>query len=132
MTKNIFSVFVAVLLSSLTFISCSSDDDVEADSIIGKWYVTNVESSSAFGEVEEEWEVGDWILFNEDETCTWTQIGEIINAKYEIDNNILSVFDIDSEDFIPFSYKIAKLTSDELILTIEAGGLLEARIELER
>lgn len=132
MTKNIFSIFVAVLLSSLTFISCSSDGDVEADSIIGKWYVINVESSSAFGEVEEEMEVGDWILFNEDETCTWTQTGEIINAKYEIDNNILSIFDIDSEDYMPFSYKIVKLTSNELILTIEAGGLFEGRIELER
>lgn len=132
MIQKLLTKLAIVLFCALPFSSCSSDDDVEADSIIGKWYVTNVESSSAFGEVEEEWEVGDWILFNEDETCTWTQIGEIINAKYEIDNNILSVFDIDSEDFIPFSYKIAKLTSDELILTIEAGGLLEARIELER
>lgn len=57
MAKNIFSIFVAVLLSSLTFVSCSSDDEEEglngSLTIDGETY--RVEMASCSNGVQEEY-----------------------------------------------------------------------------
>ncbi|MBQ8601296.1 MAG: hypothetical protein IJ413_01915 [Bacteroides sp.] len=129
--KYIYLIFI--LFGILIFSSCSnSDDEANSSNLIGKWYVVNVESSSEWGEVEEDMTIGDWIIFNEDMTCKWVEYGEIINAKYSVDNKILSIFDIDVDDYMPFDYRIEKLTADKLVLKIDLGDFLQGIIELER
>lgn len=110
--------------------SGSGDDGAETGGIVGKWYATYVEVSSVF-EVEDGMIVGDWMVFNADNTCTWTERGVKLNAQYEIKDNTLSLFN-GPDGYLPYSYDIVKLTSTELVLTTDMGGWLEAKFEFER
>ena len=108
------------------------DDAEETGGIVGKWMVIDVESESAFGDVEEEIEPGDWMEFKSNNTCSWRQAGEVVNGKYSIENNVLSIYDIDNSDYIPFMYQIEELTSTRMVLSVDWGELLQCTYILEK
>lgn len=108
------------------------EDGETSVSILGKWIVVDVAAESAFGDVEEEMQPGDWMEFKSNNICTWRQAGEIVNAKYEIKDNVLSIYDIDSSEYIPFKYEIDELTSTRLVLTVDLGELLQGEWILKR
>ena len=131
--KKYLSILLGVLFSTLFFASCSSDDDVDASSIIGKWYVVNAEVSSSYDDDAEcDMVEGDWIEFKSDNTCSWTEYGYKLNASYKISGSTLSIYDIDDNGYMPFSYIIEEFDDNTLVLVIDLGALLKGRIEFEK
>lgn len=108
------------------------DDDPVLSTIVGKWILTDLEVDSAFGEPGIEMQEGDWIEFKSNLTCSWRQEGEIVNGKYKVNNNILSIYDIDDIEYIPCDYQIIELTAKNLVLKVDWGALFKSTMYFER
>lgn len=91
-----------------------------------------MEADSAFGEPGIEMQEGDWIEFKSNQTCSWRQEGKIVNGKYKVNNNILSIYDIDDIEYIPCDYQIIELTAKNLVLKVDWGALFKSTMYFER
>ncbi|NDV66397.1 lipocalin family protein [Bacteroides sp. 224] len=111
--KKSFYFLSVLLLSSVSFIACSSDDDKNNDELIGKW---QVESFSD----EDEYEYSScdylaWFELKSDGTYTeYDSEGKTTEGSWSKKGNILTVA---SEDVLfPITIKIVSLTNDKLVL----------------
>ncbi len=123
--KKYLSILVAVMLAAMSFTltSCGDDDNEdepenpEAASIIGRWNCTDVTMKSDFA-TEAGMQEGDFIQFNADGSCSYSEGGISYNAKYKKESNKVTIYDSnDPESFdIPVEYEIKSLTEKELVL----------------
>lgn len=114
-----FGLFVMLATFSLAFVSC--EDDLEA-SIVGTWEITSINYYSQF-DVDEigGLTVGDQIVFNAD--GSYLSSGE--SGKYSYAENTLTLYsqndDSDNTIYIPAKFIVQKLTSKDLVMTLDYG-----------
>lgn len=118
--KKIFSIIALSVMAifSLTFISCSDDDDNKSsNSIVGTWTL-----------LEEKGESDYTVTFKSDGTGYSSEKGESYTFTYSINGNntLILIYDIDNET-ITYKYEIAN-NGNTLILygqDIEEGSWIE-------
>lgn len=106
--------------------------NLNAEGIIGRWIVVDMDMDDPWGMMEEEMEPGDWIEFRANYTCSWRQAGEVVNSKYRIDGNVLTLYDIDNSWYIPYSYQIKELTATRMVLRLDGGIWFQGWVEMKR
>ena len=102
------------------------------DQVKGKVNAGIMDGVTGCGMMEEEMEPGDWIEFRANYTCSWRQAGEVVNSKYRIDGNVLTLYDIDNSWYIPYSYQIKELTATRMVLRLDGGIWFQGWVELKR
>ncbi|MCR5454936.1 MAG: lipocalin family protein [Bacteroidales bacterium] len=120
MKKRLLFSLMAVLMLSLTFISCGDDDDDAVDyktAIVGKWKWTHdVEYTD--GKVERDRDVSDrneFVEYKSDGTVVWTDGEETEQGTWFISGDKLTeVYDGDGEvSIISISGNTLTITSEE-------------------
>lgn len=114
-----FGLFVMLATFSLAFVSC--EDDLEA-SIVGTWEITSINYYSVFDvEENEAFSVGDKIVFNADGSYSAPEDA----GKYSYVENTLTLYsqndDSDNTIYIPAKFIVQKLTSKDLVMTLDYG-----------
>ena len=108
------------------------EDKEMKKTLVGKWIITNTETNTSTSGGEQKLEAGDWMEFKEDNTCSWSQSGAIMDGKYMLKDKVVTVYDINSRSFAPFSLQIEELTSTRLVLTINMGDFFQFRLIFEK
>ena len=95
-TKKFFTVLsltLGLLVSSLAFMACGSDDDDNSSNpLVGTWWVATVDANSGVTVYTE-------ITYNADMTCSWKEYrgnrdepSSYDTGTYKIDGNILAIW----------------------------------------
>ena len=132
--KQIYStlMMLAMMVAALSFTACGGADDEEVDnnSIVGVWECTSMDYSNVFGddeyEDEEELKVGERLTIKSD--GTYSEPND--SGRWSLHGNQLTCISND-EYSIPAVYIVSKLTSKELVLTIDYG-IFKATIKFKR
>lgn len=133
--KKTFYYLGLMLLSiclNLAVTSCSSDDDgteeiTTTSKIAGKWFYesSDVYTESEFIDKEDLQSFVSWMVFTEYGDISWydTDLQEIIYGAYRLDGSTLYVYNIEHEDYLPYSYTVKQLTDKKMTLGVELEGL---------
>ena len=132
--KKIYSkiIMLAMTVAALSFTACGSDDDevLDDNSIVGVWECISMDYSNVFGddedEDEEQLKVGDRVTIKPD--GTYSEPND--SGRWSLNGNKLTC--ISNDDYsIPAVYTVSRLTSKELVLTIDYG-FFKATIKFKR
>ena len=125
-------MMLALMVAALSFTACGGDDDDEGDnnSIVGVWECTSMDYSNVFGddeyEDEEELKVGERLIIKSD--GTYSEPND--SGRWSLNGNQLTCISND-EYSIPALFIVSKLTSKELVLTLDYG-LFKGTIKFKR
>ena len=122
-----FIAFAMMAVFSLTFMSCSDDDeDVYEASVVGTWEVTYVKATSSY-DMYGGYNVGDRMTFYSDGRYQDSED----TGRWSKDGNTLTIT-IDDDFSIPAVMKIAKLTDTVLEVKLDYGGILQFEVKMKR
>ena len=120
------------MVAALSFTACGGDDDNEGDnnSIVGVWECTSMDYSDVLGndgdDDEEQLKVGERLAIKSD--GTYSEPND--SGRWSLNGNHLTCISND-EYSIPADFIVSKLTSKELVLTIDYG-IFKATIKFKR
>lgn len=136
-TFRILGMMLMVVIISMGMTACSeSNDDVVKAEIYGKWYTERMEIHQSLDPdlVGNEESITEWMDFKDNGTIFFydTELEEVITGQWSLKGDKLSIYNIESDDYISYVYIIKKLTADELVLDIEMPGILSATVYMGR
>lgn len=122
---------ICLLFGLLMLSACSDDDNTEPsdvqNSLIGTWEVLSVDATSDYGEVEIGFNVGDYLIFAENNTGNINGDG----FEWNLSGTRLTITETSGETF-PAPFEIESLEGDRLILILDMDSFLYATMELKR
>ena len=134
--KQIYStiLMLALMVAALSFTACGGDDDEDesgdSNSIVGVWECTSMDYSDVLGndgeDDEEQIKVGERLTFKSD--GTYSEPND--SGRWSLNGNQLTCISNDEYSF-PAVYIVSKLTSKELVLTLDYG-LFKGTIKFKR
>lgn len=122
---------ICLLFGLLMLSACSDDDNTEPsdvqNSLIGTWEVLSVDAISDYGEVEIGFNVGDYLIFDGNNTGNINGDG----FEWNLSDNRLTIKETSGETF-PAPFEIESLDKSRLILILDMDSFLYATMELKR
>lgn len=133
------SFVLFALLGCMNLASCSDSDSQNTGTlgnqqIAGKWFYVNSNYISLPAGTEKPEDFISWMYFTEygDMSFYDTDLQTIIYADYRLEKDKLTVYNIDNDSYMPFTYTIKKLTNTELVVHVKLEGLYEAEFFYEK
>lgn len=127
------SFVLFALMGCMNLASCSDSDGQDAGTlgnrqIAGKWFYVSSNYISLPAGTEKPEDFISWMYFTEygDMSFYDTDLQSIIYADYRLEKDKLTVYNIENDSYMPFTYTIKKLTSTELVVHVKLEGLYEA------
>ncbi len=106
---------VLFLASAIAFNSCEEDEKFD---IVGTWNIDKTETAFYLGDQQLESETEEntgTITFNKDGTGTIIEDGESIVFKWELADDVLSMYDIDNGNGPEFEFKLTTKTPSKIV-----------------
>lgn len=136
-TFRILGMMLMAVVISMGMTACSeSDDDAVKAEIYGKWYTERMEVHQSLDPdlAGTESSITEWMDFKDNGTVLFydTELEEVITGQWTLKGDKLSIYEIDSDEYISYVYTVKKLTEEDLILYIEMPGILSATVYMGR